>query len=107
MGSDMGGSFGPELGLADYFGGFVWHPASLKYKEEASTLGFSILGLCPRHESFMLTIVPQDNGCAEFQEHRVAKLFSSCYSAASSSELPSSTSRRFKLQKRILLIDKQ
>jgi len=28
MGSDMGGSLGPELGLAYRFGGFVWHPAS-------------------------------------------------------------------------------
>ena len=74
MGSDMGGSFGPELGLADYFGGFVWHPASLKYKEEASTLGFSILGLYPRHESFMLTIVPQDNGLTGPTEFLLAKV---------------------------------
>ena len=28
MGSEMGGSFGPELGFACSFGGFVWHPAS-------------------------------------------------------------------------------
>ena len=34
--SDMGGSFDPELGLADRFGGFIWHPASSWVYEEAA-----------------------------------------------------------------------
>ena len=97
----------PDLGFAERLGGFLymilylmWHPASssmgMKKKKPHEiwfTYYFSVKiednfteNLRSWCRYFMLSTVPQDNGFAEFQEHLVAKLISSCCSAAPSSD---------------------
>ena len=90
----------PELTLLGGRLRFVWHPASSsvgmkKKKPHEFSAGvqdsvkiqkdFTEV-LFPLHVSFMITIVFHDNGCAEFQELSTDQSFSSCYSAASSSD---------------------